>query len=383
MAVSAIDDGVRFIANPGLDRQRSYDAGLRAILSREKLDQAWQAITRWPGYAPTPLLDLGEFARRANVASLQIKDEGKRFELGSFKALGGAYAVEVLVAGRAADAPLPTVTCATDGNHGRAVAWGARRAGCKCVIYVHATVSDGRARAIAGYGAEVRRVDGSYDDAVRRCAADALREGWTVVSDTSWEGYDAIPKLVMQGYALLMDEAHEQGARPTHVFVQGGVGGLAAAILSWLWERLGAARPRLVVVEPAKAACLMASAEAGRWTTLDGDIGTVMAGLECGEPSALALDLLLPGADAFMAIPDSIAEWTMRELAAQGIVGGESGVAGLAGAMAAAGSPAIREEIGLDEASRVLCFSTEGATDPEVYARIVGRSADAVAREAV
>lgn len=127
----------------------------------------------------------------------------------------------------------------------------------------------------------------------------------------------------------------------------------------------------------------MASAEAGRWTTLDGDIGTVMAGLECGEPSALALDLLLPGADAFMAIPDSIAEWTMRELAAQGIVGGESGVAGLAGAMAAAGSPAIREEIGLDEASRVLCFSTEGATDPEVYARIVGRSADAVAREAV
>jgi diaminopropionate ammonia-lyase len=381
MAISYESDGVRFLANPGLDRQRAYDAGLRAILSRQGLDEAWQRIARWTGYAPTPLLDLAEFARRAKVASVQMKDEGKRFALGSFKALGGAYAVEVLVSGEAADAPLPTVTCATDGNHGRAVAWGAQRAGCRCVIYVHATVSEGRVRAIAAYGAEVRRIDGSYDDAVRRCAADADREGWTVISDTSWEGYATIPKLVMQGYALLMDEAHEQGARPTHVFVQGGVGGLAAAILSYLWERQGPSRPRLIIVEPAKAACLFASAEAGRWTALSGDISTVMAGLECGEPSPLALDLLLPGADAFMTVPDSMAEWTMRELAAQGIVCGESGVAGLAGAIAAASTPAIRAQIGLDESARILCFGTEGATDPEVYARIVGRSADAVSRE--
>jgi diaminopropionate ammonia-lyase len=266
-----------------------------------------------------------------------------------------------------------TVTCATDGNHGRAVAWGARRAGCRAVIYVHQHVSAGRVEAIEAFGAEVRRVPGNYDDSVRQCAVDAARQGWTVVSDTSWPGYEDIPKDVMQGYTVLATEAAKQGARPTHVFVQAGVGGLAAAILSWFWEREGADRPIIVVVEPAKADCLYASAAARTLITIGGDLDTVMAGLSCGEPSRLAWQLLAPGVDAFMAIPDAAAESAMRELAKDGIVGGESGVAGLAGLMAASQDGPMRDELRLTETSRVLVFGTEGATDPAIYARIVGR----------
>jgi diaminopropionate ammonia-lyase len=365
----------RFLLNPALDRAKLYGPAERAILSLEALERAKDVILAWPGYEPTPLHDLAEVAAELGVARLRYKDEGRRFQLKSFKALGGAYAVHAIVQGRA-DGPFGlTVACATDGNHGRAVAWGARRAGCKAVVYVHETVSEGRAEAIRRFGAEVRRVPGSYDDAVRTCAADAAREGWTVVSDTSWPGYEDIPKLVMQGYALLIDEAWAQGARPSHVFVQGGVGGLAAAILAWLWERFGAERPRLVVVEPERAACLLASAERGAWTALSGDISTVMAGLECGEPSRLAWDLLSPGADAFIAVSDEAAMAEMRRLGALGVVGGESGVAGLAGVAAVALDPAAREALDLRADSEVLVFGTEGATDPEVYARIAGRPA--------
>ena len=208
------------------------------------------------------------------------------------------------------------MTCATDGNHGRSVAWGAQTFGCRCVIYVHETVSEGRCRAIAAYGAEVRRVAGTYDDAVRRAAADAAAQGWTVVSDTSYEGYTDVPRDVMQGYSLMVEEALAQAATlPSHVFVQGGVGGLAAGVCSYLWERYGAARPRFVVVEPDKADCLYRSAVAGRPTPAEGALDTIMAGLACGEVSILAWRILEQGTDAFMTIGDDAAADCMRLLA--------------------------------------------------------------------
>jgi diaminopropionate ammonia-lyase len=182
----------------------------------------------------------------------------------------------------------------------------------------------------------------------------------------------------MQGYATIVMEAWDQGAAPTHVFVQGGVGGLAAAVLSWFWETLGPERPVVVVVEPETAACLLASAEAGAPRSVGGDLDTVMAGLACGEPSLLAWQILGPGADAFMAIPDEAAEEAMRALAGLRVAGGESGVAGLAGYRLAAREPRMRAVLRLDATSRVLLFGTEGATDPEVYARIVGRTAEEV-----
>ncbi len=265
------------------------------------------------------------------------------------------------------------VTCATDGNHGRAVAWGAQRFGRRCVIFVHETVSQGRVDAIARFGAEVRRVPGTYDDAVREAARQAQANGWFVVSDTSWAGYTEVPKLIMQGYRVMADEAADQwsGEPPTHVFIQGGVGGVAAAVSAQMRARFQPA-PMLVVVEPDRAACLLASAELGEPTAIAGNLDTLMAGLACGEPSLVAWQELDHGAAAFMAIPDEAAVACMRLLANQGIVAGESGVAGLAGCLLAAGDLAARQTLGLDAASRIVAFSTEGATDPAVYKQLVG-----------
>jgi diaminopropionate ammonia-lyase len=347
-------------------------------------------IMSWPGYEPTKLHAVPELAAQAGIGALHLKDESERFGLGSFKALGGAYAVGDLlltelarrgIAPSATTADLIarrypthdiTVACATDGNHGRSVAWGAQRFGARCCIFVHETVSQGRVDAIAQYGAEVRRVPGTYDDAVRAAAAEAAAQGWFIVSDTSWPGYTETPVLVMQGYRLMADEALEQwpGPPPTHVFIQGGVGGVAAAVSVQMRTRLGPA-PALVVVEPDRAACLLASAEAGRPVAIGGELDTIMAGLACGEPSLLAWQELERAASAFVEIPDEAVVDAMRRLARAGIVSGESGAAGVAALMLAAGEPAAREVLGLNGQSRVLAFSTEGATDQAVYDRLV------------
>jgi len=363
------------------------------VLPAAGFRRARAEITSWSGYAPTPLHDLPELAARAGIGALRLKDESGRFGLGSFKALGGAYAVAKVLAGelgrtgvapavttagleagtwRAATSRI-TLACATDGNHGRAVAWGAQRFHARCVVYLHQGVSAGRADAIARYGAELRRVPGSYDDSVRVCASEAAAQHWHVVSDTAWPGYTEIPRDIMQGYRLMADEAADAwtGAPPTHVFIQGGVGGAAAAVSVQCRTRFSPV-PALVVVEPDHAACLLASAELGEATAIPGDLDTIMAGLACGEPSLLAWQELDRAAGAFMAIPDEAAVAGMRLLAADGIEAGESGVAGLAGCLLAAADPAARAMLGLNAASRVLAFSTEGATDPQLYARLVG-----------
>jgi diaminopropionate ammonia-lyase len=347
-------------------------------------------ITSWDGYAPTPLRDL------ALPGTVRYKDEAGRFGLGSFKVLGSAYAVANLLAdtlarqnvalsvssadlaaGRYAEATnCITVASATDGNHGRAVAWAAARFHCRCVIYLHETVSAGREAAIAALGAEVRRVPGTYDDAVRACARDAVTHGWFIVSDTSWPGYTEVPRDIMQGYRLMADEAADQwtGPQPTHVFIQGGVGGAAAAVAAQMRARWGQGEghePALIVVEPERAACLLASARAGRMTTVAGSLDTIMAGLACGEPSLLAWQELERSATAFMAIPDAAAIDTMRFLAGMGVVAGESGVAGLAALRLAMADPDACASLGLGPESRALVFGTEGATDTLLYESLV------------
>ena len=357
------------------------------VLTAAGFRRARAAVRSWPGYAPTPLRNLPAIAAGAGVGAVRLKDEAGRFGLGSFKALGGAYAVANLLANeQSRTGTMPgaiTVTCATDGNHGRAVAWGAQRLGCHCVIFVHETVSQGRVDAIAAYGAEVRRVPGTYDDAVRQADRVAATEKWFVVSDTSWPGYTDVPRDIMQGYRVMADEAAAQWAAedadapPSHVFIQGGVGGVAAAVSAQM-RALYRPTPMVIVVEPDKAACLLASAELGTPTAVPGGLDTVMAGLACGEPSLLAWQELERGAAAFMAVPDEAAIACMKLLAGLGIVAGESGVAGLAGFLLAAADPAARETLGLGPDSRVLLFSTEGATDPALYAQLAGRTAEAV-----
>jgi diaminopropionate ammonia-lyase len=386
-------------ANPKSRGAAPYGPRQQAVLNRAAFEQAKREIASWQGYVPTPLVMLPGLARRVGVAALGYKDESGRFGLGSFKALGGAYAVLRQLQARLGDVSSAelragthrdrtkaiTVCCATDGNHGRSVAWGASLFGCRCVIYIHETVSQGRADAIARFGAEVRRVPGNYDDAVRQAARDAEAKGWTIVSDTSYPGYTDIPRDVMQGYTIMADEALAQwpGEPPTHVFIQAGVGGLAAAVCGHLWETLGARRPRIVVVEPDRAACLFESAAQGRAANIHGALDTMMAGLACGETSLLAWEILEEGASDFLTVTDEAAAACMRVLAEgtdgdRPVVAGESAVAGLAGLLGALARPALAKVLGLDAASRVLLFGSEGDTDPALYEQIVGRSADAV-----
>jgi diaminopropionate ammonia-lyase len=256
------------------------------------------------------------------------------------------------------------------------------------VIFVGAGVSEGRAAAIAAYGAEVRRLPGSYDDAVRHAAKVAAERGWTVVSDTSYEGYTDIPRDVMHGYGLMADEAMaqlamDQGARPTHVLVHAGVGAWAAAMCARFWQEWGAARPRFVVVEPDRADALYRSAVAGRMVEVLGPHDTVMAGLACGEVSPLAWEILATGADDFVVIPDARAVEGMRALATPAggdppVVAGETGAASLGALLAASADPPLKAALGLDATARVLLFGSEGATDPEIYRTLVGRSAEQV-----
>jgi len=366
--------------------------------------RAKNVIEGWSGYQATPLHSLHEFAAELGIESLHYKDEGGRFGLGSFKALGGAYAVLRLLAeeipkisgetasdesignGEFADTVQRlTVVTATDGNHGRSVAWGARQFGCACKIYMHAGVSTERERAVADLGAEIIRVDGNYDVSVHQAAADAAKNGWFVVSDTSYAGYVELPRQVLAGYTVMTAEIVEQlrdSSPLTHVFVQGGVGGLAGAVCSFFWQVFGDKRPRFIVVEPDRADCLLQSAVQGRPTTVNIRRETMMAGLSCGEVSLLAWDILSAGCDDFMTIPDDLVAPVMCRLALGGgdaaIVAGESAVAGLAGLVAACRSDRLKPALGLNADSRVLVLGTEGATDPKIYASVVGMAADEV-----
>lgn len=281
-----------------------------------------------------------------------------------------------------------TFACATDGNHGQSVAAGARLMGARAVIFVHEGVSAERRESIARFGARLCVVQGTYDDAVAESARQSEQNGWTLLSDTSWAGYTEVPRRVMQGYTLMAHElASQLPDAPTHLFLQAGVGGFAAAMAAALPDCFAPAVPRIVVVEPARAACLMASARAGRCVRIAPGLPTVMSMLECHEPSEVAWSLLAPRAAAFMTVEDPAALAAMRVLAhpddaAEAVVAGESGAAGLAGLLAACVDPDIRQELDLNADSRVLLFNTEGATDEERYHDAVGESSSAVGARA-
>lgn len=388
---------------PILEKGQQPRPHLTAALGEEGRAAIRRFLRALDGYAPTPLIALPALAAARGVASIHVKDEGQRLGLKSFKALGGGYAVATLVleeAGRRlgrtlvpydlatspvrAVAATMTVACATDGNHGRSVAWGAKNAGCRAVIFIHAGVSQGRADAMAAFGAEIRRVEGSYDDSVRIAAETAEREGWTVVSDTSWDGYEDIPLTVMQGYTAMAGETLDALAEPpTHIFLQAGVGGLAAAVAAYAHQRLGSRAPKIVVVEPERAACLFASAKAGRPVTIPHDEPTVMAMLECATPSPIAFEILSALADGYVTLEEHEAIDAMKRLANpiagdRPIVAGESGGTGFAGFLACMADAAARSHLGLGPQSRILVINSEGATDPAIYARIVGRTPDEV-----
>jgi diaminopropionate ammonia-lyase len=386
-----------FLANRQSDYRLALDPRDADTLSVKAAEEVERFLRHRENHAITPLRALPALARELGVGAIDIKDEGLRLGLGSFKALGGSYAVIRLVLdaasehlGRAVDvaslqtpdvraiAADMTFACATDGNHGRSVAQGAKLVGARAVVFVHSGVSQERVEAIARFGAEMVRVAGSYDDSVEEAARVADMNGWTIVSDTSWPGYERIPALVMQGYTVMVREALRQlSEAPTHVFVQAGVGGVAAAVAGHLSVALAEQRPTFIVVEPARAACVYESARVGRPVKVERGESTVMAMLECYEPSLIAWRVLSRVADGFMTVDEEDAVAAMKQLARPfgadpAIIAGESGGVGLAGLTRALADHDAREALRLGPQSRILLINTEGATDPLRYAELVG-----------
>lgn len=370
-------------------------AALR-ILSKQDFGDACDEIMAWDGYSPTPLVALPWLASRIGVGRIDYKHEGPRFGLGSFKALGGSYAA-MRVLQREISSKLNrnvslqdirtgiyrdhcaqiTLVSATDGNHGRSLAWGCHRFGAPCRIYIHAEVSEGRAQAMRALGAEVIRIDGDYDASVLLAKTEAEQNGWFVVSDTSWPGYSEPPRDVMAGYGVMTREICQTlDHAPTHVFLQGGVGGLAASVAAGLRQNYGADAPRVIIVEPDLAACLFESARKGRSTPVTITEETIMAGLSCGQPSDMAWEILAEEATDFLTIPDSIVAPTVRLLARPDsgdtvVEAGESAVAGLAALIAARASENLSGKLGLEASSRILLIGSEGVTDPDIFDRIM------------
>ena len=391
---------IRWVMNrmPGTD-----DPWLN-IMSLEEAAKVRAFHRSFPQYAPTPLSNRAHTARQLGLGGLFIKDESYRFGLNAFKVLGGSFAMASAIAetvGRdIAETDYAYLTSeafkrefapatfftATDGNHGRGVAWSARQLGQKAVVLMPKGTVKSRFDNIAREGAHVTIEDANYDECVRRaCALAAQAENGVVVQDTAWEGYTRIPCRIMQGYATMAAEAADQlreagVQRPTHVFLQAGVGSMAGAVAGYYANLYGENCPKIIIMEADAADCHYQSALAGDGDAriVTGDLATMMAGLACGEPNPVSFDMLKNHADCFISCADCVSAAGMRMLA-QGcgdapMVSGESGAIGMGlvhAIMTDPGCAALKAALGMDETSVVLLFSTEGATDPENYRAIV------------
>jgi len=344
---------------------------------------AWTFHRGFRHYRPSPVHQLDSLAAQLGVRSLLLKDESHRFGLNAFKGLGASFAMHHWLATHevAGDA---VFTTATDGNHGRAVAWMARQLGLRSVIFMPAHSVPARVAAIQNEGAQVVLVAEGYDVAVQRALEAGDQHGWIVIQDTATAGYTEVPEWIGAGYWTMARELEPavhgvERAEVDIVLLHAGVGTWPAAMAQYYWHRYQERRPRIVIVEPTESACVMESVRAGRPVTATGSQQTIMAGLNCGFPSTAAYEILHRSVDAFIAIPDSWAEEAMRQLAASdpAVVAGESGAASMAGLLAIMNDPAyqpVRDHIGLGSDSRLLLWSTEGATDPAGWERVIGRS---------
>ncbi len=371
-------------ANPRATRNLPFGRDQQFVVNPNGVPELLEELSACPAHRVTPLHALPGLARRLGVGEIRVKDESQRFGFGAFKALGGVLAVYSVLSGAVGDAyhsqtsfaalmgnEHPEVTAgyvfttASSGNHGRSVAAGAKLFGNRCVIFLPKFTSADKEAAIRARGAEVIRVDGDYDTAVAECRRQAEANRWTIISDTSWEGYDAIPRSVMRGYTVLVEEIIRQWkAGPTHVFVQAGVGGLAAAVFGYLWARYEP-RPTFIVVEPESADCWFQSNLLGKPALASGNADTAMGGLACREISPVTWPVIGLGADWFMTIEEDQVTPT-RHLFANPLEGdpaitsGPSGCAGLAGLTRTCTDEAAFKALGLGPTSRVLLINSEG-----------------------
>ncbi|MBC8531997.1 diaminopropionate ammonia-lyase [Gehongia tenuis] len=333
-----------------------------------------------PGYQQTPLVALPGLARVLGVGGIYLKDESRRFGLNAFKGLGASYALHELLQRET----LREVVSATDGNHGRALAWAAQNAGLKATIFMPKGSSECRVEAIRALNAAVHVTQANYDDTVRMAQAYETATGARLVQDTSFAGYTEVPRDIVLGYSTMAAEALEQlkahGVSPTHVFLQAGVGSMAGGVIGYLVRTLGSRAPRFTILEAWESACIFASAREGKWTGIGGHPRTAMAGLNCGEPNPDMLPVIEAFAEFFVRCTDAVSYRGMRRLARPlggdpAVVSGECGAVGLGVLMELAEDPGLlcwKKRMGIDERSNILLFSTEGATDKEHYEKIMG-----------
>ena len=342
-------------------------------ITKEQIDEAYLTISKWDSYNSTPLLQLNKLTKELNLNKIYYKDESKRFSLKSFKALGGAYAVEKITKGNKDI----TVSTATAGNHGRSVAWGAKRLGLKCKIFISEYVSDARGKAMQELGADVVKVKGNYEKSLIECIKQSKENSWQIVQDVAWKDYMLIPTLTMAGYSVMMKEIVDQinNEEITHIFLQAGVGGMAGAMVA------GAARylkniPKMIVVEPDSAACVMESIKTGKLEKINITRESLMGGMSCGEPSLVPWKILKKSVNNCISIPDDDIGKAMKLFANASfgddkIVAGENSVPGVISLIASCNDQNIKNKLDLDIKSKVLLIGCEGDTDQEMYQKLI------------
>ncbi len=342
-------------------------------ISKNHIDEAYLTISKWDSYSPTPLLLLNKLSKELNLNNIYYKDESKRFGLKSFKALGGAYAVEKVTKGNKDI----TVSTATAGNHGRSVAWGAKRLGLKCKIFISENVIDARGKAMEALGADVVKVKGNYEKSLIECIKQSLENNWQIVQDVAWKDYMLVPTLTMAGYSVMMKEIVDQinNEEITHIFLQAGVGGMAGAMVA------GAARylentPKMIIVEPDSAACVMESIKTGKIEKINIERESLMGGMSCGEPSLVPWEILKKSVNNCISLPDDDIGKAMKLFANASfgddkIVAGENSAPGVISLIASCNDENIKNKINLNSNSNVLLIGCEGDTDQEMYQKLL------------
>jgi len=344
-------------------------------LPKNEIDDAYSSIKKWDGYSPTPLIKLSKLSKELDLKNVFYKDESKRFDLKSFKALGGAYAVEKISKGNKDI----TVSTATAGNHGRSVAWGAKRLGLKCKIFISEFVSDERGQAMKNLGAEVIKVNGNYEKSLIECIKQSTENGWQIVQDVAWDNYLLVPKYTMAGYSVMMKEIFDQlqNNKITHIILQAGVGGMAGAMIAGIARYLTNI-PTTMVVEPDSAACVLESIKTGKIEKIDIKRESLMGGMSCGEVSLVPWEILKNSVKYCISLPDDDIAKTMKLLgnasfSNEKIIAGENSAPGVISLIASCEDQKIKKELNLNSNSNVLVIGCEGDTDKEMYKKLVNQ----------
>jgi len=344
-------------------------------ISKDEIDDAYNSISKWEGYAPTPLISLNKLSNELSLKNIFYKDEDKRFDLKSFKALGGAYAVEKVTKG---DKDIVVAT-ATAGNHGRSVAWGARRLGLKCKIFISEFVSKARGQAMANLGADVIKVKGNYEKSLIECIKQSTENNWQIVQDVAWKDYMLVPKYTMAGYSVMMREIVDQinNEKITHIILQAGVGGMAGAMIAGIARYLDNI-PTTIVVEPDSAACVLESIRTGKVEKIDIKRESLMGGMSCGEVSLVPWEILKYSVKHCISLPDDDIGNTMKLLgnssfSDQKIIAGENSAPGVISLIASCEDQNVKKKLQLDQNSNVLIFGCEGDTDKEMYQKLISQ----------